>query len=387
MINLSLIEKLHSYQQKLLALCAGCGNDFNIQFHPDLSPVGWHLGHCVYTEIYWIRQRLLQLSVDDKILSSIYQPEYTRKNRRSAALPAYEQLHDWAETTQQGNGDLLRRYHGRLINHRLMQNDFLLKFLIQHYAQHYETLMMVLLQRATQKVNNFSTPQVLQSLPPNATSRLLKRGHYPIGAQNHFLPYDNENPCREIELNDTMIADRPVSNGEYLSFMEAAGYQTRAFWSAAGWHWRQQHNIYHPEFWYQDSQQKWFGVDIKGPHPLSSEAPVWGLSYYEAQAYAKWAGARLPHEYEWEAAQQDGLLENSGRVWEWCHNSFHPYPGFKAFPYTGYSQPYFDGNHYVMKGGCRYTQKEIKRASFRNYYQADKRHQLAGLRLVFESSS
>jgi len=117
--------------------------------------------------------------------------------------------------------------------------------------------------------------------------------------------------------------------------------------------------------------------------------PVWGINYHEAQAFANWASlhhgqTRLPHEYEWEAAKQSDCLKITGQVWEWCQNSFHPYVNFRAFPYDGYSMPYFDASHFVMKGASRYTENVIQRNSFRNYYQADKRHQFAGCRLVFE---
>ena len=127
-----------------------------------------------------------------------------------------------------------------------------------------------------------------------------------------------------------------------------------------------------------------YAITPHGPVDLAPTGSVYGISRYEAEAFAHWANARLPHEYEWETADRMKLLQNSGKVWEWCTNTLHPYTGFKAFPYEGYSVPYFDGTHYVLKGGSIYTQDVIHRPSFRNYYQSDKRHLFSGLRLVFE---
>ena len=110
-------------------------------------------------------------------------------------------------------------------------------------------------------------------------------------------------------------------------------------------------------------------------------------TWNEANDFAKWAGGRLAHEYEWEIASQAGILHDTGIVWEWCRNVFFPYSGFTAFPYAGYSTPYYDGNHYTLKGGSVYTRTEIKRPTFRNYYQPDKNFLFAGIRLVFGNGS
>jgi formylglycine-generating enzyme required for sulfatase activity len=272
-----------------------------------------------------------------------------------------------------------------------MQHDFLLHFLIQHYAQHFEIMHMILVQKVLQECVDFEVRQPLSSSELNISTVLLKAGSYNIGSQTDFLPYDNEYPSHEFKTDNINIADRPVCNSEFLLFMEQSAYQNPEYWSLEGWQWKEKYDVSCPEFWLKDDCQNWFAVDITGPHDLKLADPVWGLNQYEAQAFANWASscisdkhARLPHEYEWEAAKKNGCLEKTGQVWEWCTNSFHPYHGFKAFPYDGYSMPYFDDSHFVMKGASRYTEDVIQRSSFRNYYQADKRHQFAGCRLVFE---
>ena len=384
----ALCKLLADYQQKILQLCEKHSEDFNIQYHPDLSPLGWHLGHCVYTETYWLKEQLLGLSSPDQKLKSHYVPELANKPDRGEALPNYSGLCQWAKERQQENLELIEN-HQDSTNHPLMQHDFLLHFLIQHNAQHFEVMHMILMQRALQECVDFEVKQALTSSELNTSTILLKSGRYRIGSQTDFLPYDNEYPPHEFKTDDINIAVKPVSHSEFLLFMEESGYQTQEYWSQEGWCWKEKFDVSCPEFWLEDDHQNWFTVDIAGPHDLEPEHPVWGINYFEAQAFADWASlhlgqARLPHEYEWEAAKQNECLKNTGLVWEWCQNSFHPYTGFEAFPYDGYSIPYFDGSHFVMKGASRYTQAVIKRHSFRNYYQADKRHQFAGCRLVLE---
>jgi len=393
-VNPTALFKLFAdYQQKVLELCEGHPEDFNIQYHSDLSPLGWHLGHCVYTETYWIMEQLLGISSPDQKLKRYYVPELANKLDRGQALPDYSELCQWARERQQENLGLLSKYENRkdhdANNHPLMQHNFILHFLIQHYAQHFEIMHMILGQKALQECEDFEVKQPLASSELNISATLLEGGRYRIGSQTDFLPYDNEYPCHEFKTDDINIADKPVSNSEFLLFMEQSVYQNPEVWSQEGWHWKEKFDVSCPEFWLKDKQQNWFGIDIKGPYHLAPEHPVWGINYYEAQAFANWASlhhgqARLPHEYEWEAAKQNDCLKNSGKVWEWCQNSFHPYSNFRAFPYDGYSMPYFDGSHFVMKGASCYTEDVIRRNSFRNYYQADKRHQFAGCRLVFE---
>jgi iron(II)-dependent oxidoreductase len=384
----ALFTLLSDYQQKVLELCEEHPEDYNIQYHPDLSPLGWHLGHCVYTETHWIRDQVFGISSPDQKLKTHYVPELAYKSGRAGALPDHAELCQWARERQQENLGLIKNdpYPD---NHPLVQHDFIFHFLIQHYAQHFEIMHMILVQKALQDCDDFEVTQPLFSSELKFSTALIEGGSYIIGSQTDFLPYDNEYPCHEFKTGDINIADKPVSNSEFLLFMEQSGYQTREYWSLDGWQWQQKKDVSCPEFWVKDKRQNWFGIDIKGPHHLDPDHPVWGLNHYEAQAFTNWASlshgqARLPHEYEWEAAKQNDRLKNTGLVWEWCQNSFHPYANFRAFPYDGYSNPYFDGSHFVMKGAGRYTKEVIRRSSFRNYYQADKRYQFAGCRLVFD---
>ncbi len=388
MTTRALIELLCGYQQKVLDLCEKYSEDFNIQYHPDLSPLGWHLGHCVYTETYWIREQLLSLSSPDQKLKTHYVPELAKKLERGDALPDYVELCQWAKERQQKNLQLIKNYQ-ESNHHPLMQHDFVMHFLIQHYAQHFEIMHMILMQKTLQRCDSFEVKQPLRSRKLNTSTIHLKAGSYCIGSQTDFLPYDNEYPVHEFKTDDINIAKHPISNSEFLLFMEQSAYQNSEYWSSEGWQWKEKFDASCPEFWLKDSSQNWFTVNITGHQELEPSNPVWGINHYEAQAFANWASlyhgqTRLPHEYEWEAVKKNDCLENTGQAWEWCANNFHPYAEFRAFPYDGYSMPYFNGAHFVMKGASRYTENVIQRSSFRNYYQADKRHQFAGCRLVIE---
>lgn len=378
-----LLIQLQECQHRVLNLCQQAEHDYNIQYHPDLSPLGWHLGHCIYTENYWIHEMFLADAVCDQSMTTLYNSAISGKPERGQSLPGHDDLCRWARATQDKNRQCLASNIDHKDQYALMRNNFLLHFLVQHYAQHFETMQMTRNQAAIKGNSPDVTPAAPEITPVNHSAKKIRHGTYAVGARTGRLPYDNEYPAHATEIRNISIASRPVTNGEYLGFIRDHGYLDKKHWSAAGWRWRTENNIHHPEYWQIDKGNNYFGTAPGGPVALATDQPVYGISYYEAEAFAAWADARLPHEHEWETAHNTDLLEDTGLVWEWCRNSFFPYPGFQAYPYNGYSLPYFDGTHYTLKGGSIYTLPIIKRPSFRNYYQADKRYMHAGMRLVF----
>ncbi len=359
--------------------------DYPKQFHPDLSPIGWHLGHCVFTESYWIKEKLLEKKVVDDSLRSLYVPELSTKQSRGMALPEKDKMIAWAKDTQAENCSLLELITTQLTSHELLTNDYLIHFLIQHYSQHIETMLMVLTAIQIQSNHTeFTPPVILESNQRQKEFITVDSSSYIIGLEENNLPYDNEHPSHSVALDSFKIARLPVSNGEYLSFMNSPAYAKKEVWSDSGWEWFSHNKQAYPYHWQKHKNGIWYGIDHQGPYSLDKRQAVYGLNHFEAEAYARWAGGRLPHEYEWEAAAKNYQLEQTGLVWEWCGNEFHPYDDFSPYPYTTYSAPYFDGQHYVLKGGSRYTKEHIKRVSFRNYYEADKRHIFAGCRLIYD---
>lgn len=355
------------------------------QVHPELSPLAWHIGHVVCVEVFWLREQV----GGEKILSDqerqLYFPENLPKATRAAHLPLKPQLLDWA----QGHQQACRRLWPLLLasSHTLCRREYLLHFILQHYAQHLETMHMILQAHFVSSCvpawdGILAVPQA--KLPVHAPQLWCRHpgGRIQLSADpDHPAPYDNELPHHRVEIAAFMIAAHPVTNAQWLNFMQASGYEQSALWCEAGWQYRNRQDWHQPYGWHQHDNS-WRQATPHGWSQLNPTAPVMGISWYEAQAYARWTGARLPQEQEWVAASQAGLLQETGQVWEWCANPFFPYPGFRAFPYAGYSQPWFDGTHYTLKGASAYTQAEIRRTTFRNFYHADKRHIFSGLRLA-----
>ncbi len=383
MLYEQLLTTLKSLQDEMLQLVQKQSKShYQDQFHPDLSPIGWHLGHCIYTESYWIKEQLFGKKTEDDELKWLYVPELSQKKTRTLKLPEQAELLQWARLTQSQNRSLLNQAVAENKQHHLFKDYYLLYFLIQHYAQHIETIYMGLIEIKLQNNDDLFTPMTITTdhrLQPVQ----IKAGTYGIGSQQSHH-YDNERPAQTIQLKQYQIAKRPVSNYAFLGFINANGYLTAKYWSDEGWQWRNDNHVNHPHHWRQSSDKHWFGINHNGAYSLIGNVPVMGLSYHESIAYATWQNGRLPHEYEWEVACKKNLLEQTGLAWEWCQNRFHPYPGFSAYPYHGYSTSYFDDNHYVLKGGSDYTKNHIKRPSFRNYYHADKQHLFAGLRLAYD---
>ena len=377
------LEDLKDHQSRLVELVSRFGEaNVNKQFHEELSPPGWHLGHCVFTESFWIREVILQQDPLDTALSQLYIPELSVKEQRSAALPAADELYDWAEAYQDENLQLLAQLIDDKHPHELLQDHYLPFFLCQHYAQHIETVCYVLAQAARHAQEEFVVSQSLQAQPLSCDFVTLPGGPAAIGESDVRRHYDNECARLGVDLEQFEIAQRPVSSAEFLTFINDGGYRNRDLWGEAAWNWKQANHVELPQGWQRDKNGNVFAVDINGAGEIDGTAAVAGISYYEAQAFARWADARLPHEYEWEMAKRSHALNDVGQVWEWCDNELHPYPGFVAFPYDGYSLPWFDGRHYTLRGHSQYTQQIVIRDSFRNFYQADKRHFPAGLRLA-----
>jgi len=423
-----LLRRLSGLQESMGQRVAVLGPErYRRQFHPELSPGGWHLGHCVYTEDYWIGKALLPRGTPETAATqaargrALYAPECSPKRIRGGRLLALEEMLAWAGMRQRENRQRLRELRARGDERKLLDRHYLLHFLVQHYAQHHETLRMIeaQLQKAKEenRAHNGATraprngrggnentacacrrkiacggrPAMRNGMrnghprgcAPGRDTATLPPGRYRIGADNPHAPYDNEYGAVYATLGAVALERRPASNARYLEFLEAGGYRRREYWSPRGWKWRLRQRIEAPEYWRQARDGDWYAVGPGGAEPLRAEDAVYGISHFEASAFAAWNRARLPHEYEWEAARRQGLLDGVGQVWEWCANPLHPYPGFRPYPYPGYSIPYFDGEHRVLRGGSRHTQPEIRRHSFRNYYPPGTRHLFAGVRLAY----
>ena len=382
--DIATIERLSDAQNRLIDIVETLSDqDYRQQFHQELSPLGWHLGHCLYIENFWLHETLCDDDTQTKGLDKLYIPELSPKPERGKKLPDINQLIDRAKQQQHHSRQLLQQLPDKTTSQTLLKDNYIQDFIIQHYDQHYETMQMILLQRALKA--NYSDYQVTNILSASSETKdtiNIAGGSYWVGS-DLAASYDNERPRHNVSIERFSIAKNAVSNQQFLAFMHDQGYQNKRLWSEQGWHWLQQHGISSPLHWKQDPQQHWFGVDANGAFDLAAEQAVSGISYYEACAFANWSNTRLAHEHEWEVAFASNQLEQTAIVWEWCQNRFYPYHGFKALPYDGYSSPWFQQPHFVLKGGSLHTQNNIKRSSFRNFFGPDKRHIFAGCRLAY----
>ena len=367
-----LINQFSSYTEK----------DLRTQYHSDLSQLGWHLSHVAFIEQYWLREEVLGDDRRTKDFHQHYFPDLIDKTERGCLpdITDFEQLRtDFSDAEELWTELSSGRYE-----HQLLKNDYLGWFLVQHGEQHLETMQMVLNQRALTANPEISfTARRFDVLDPVLPDSLMSAGDYEVGS-DYILACDNEQPAHAVTLPAFLIAQEPVSNAQFLGFMQADGYRRQEYWSNEGWQWKTKSTTNAPEHWRQDDKANWYSLSFDGPADIKANEAVSGLGWYEADAFARYAGCRLPHEFEWEAAMKVDpvLMASTGHAWEWCANIFFPYDGFQAFPYERYSTPWFNNKHFTLKGSSPFTGDTVRQPSFRNFYQPDKRHIFAGLRLA-----
>jgi ergothioneine biosynthesis protein EgtB len=240
--------------------------------------------------------------------------------------------------------------------------------------------------------------------PPKADWIEHNGGLTEIGHTGEGFGFDNEFPLHQVYLSPFALADRPVTCGEWMSFMEDGGYNRPEFWLSDGWSVVMDQGWQAPLYWFADPEgaEGWQQFTLSGARPVDPDEPVCHVSYYEADAFAHWTGMRLPTEEEWEtvatmAAEGDNFLGarvphprpatlgNSllGDVWEWTSSSYRPYPGFRAAPgAVGEYNGKFMVSQYVLRGGCCATPPGHARPTYRNFYPPGARWAFSGLRLA-----
>lgn len=394
-ISASTLGQLSQIQNLISLLVEGVSDpDCREQFHPDLAPLGWYLGRAAWLEAYWLRDRVLGEQGVVGPLEPLYGPAPLPVARRGSELPGRDDLLVWA---QAWFDDTLMRLAnpGLLPDHPLLEREYLVHYLVQHLALIYEEMLMVLTQRALrQPATEFPVAEPLRPARPAAATHEIPRGHYRVGGADNPRALDLELPPQAVELTAYRIAVRPVTNAEYLAFMEADGYAEPRWWSEAGRAWLQESGTQQPDSWRRNGRGEWFGIGLNGAYALAPEAPLQGVCRYEAEAFAAWAGhtvpelagARLPHEYQWEAACRLGSLDDPWQVREWCANTLLPYAGFTPFPEGSPSPRLFEGDPGVLRGATLHAQPAVRRPSFRHPAAPQQRHGFSGLRLVLAPS-
>ena len=386
-LNNSVFIELQQVRQNTLDLLAEIDESlFFSQAHPDFSPIGWHFGHIAFTEAYWILEQLASLPPSFRQYHRLFAADGLPKKEREN-LPAIALIKEYLEETR----NRVLKY----LDSAPIERERLWRWLIQHEIQHCETITFLWqLHRQRHNQNSLFKFDRLSSSDSNDLTFdemvRIEAGEFIMGS-DAVEAQDNERPAHKIHLNSYWIDRFPVTCKQYRQFMAAGGYQKRQYWSSGGWQWLQENPISQPLYWVDSTD--W------------DDHPVYGVGYYEAEAYAKFSNKRLPTEAEWSKsawgakkcnynrlighttpvnayadASNYGCRDMLGNVWEWTSSWFDGYSGFCSYPYPGYSEVYFDGKHKVLKGGSWATGSYGLRMSFRNWYHPHVRQILAGFR-------
>jgi ergothioneine biosynthesis protein EgtB len=353
--------------------------DCLLQSMPDASPVKWHLAHTSwFFESVILARRAGYRLFDPRfayLFNSYYEalgPRHPRPRRGHLSRPTLDEVYAY-------------RAH---VDAAMLEAcaDESLRDLITlglHHEQQHQELILTDIKHAF-----FSNPLLpayrrAPSEPRGAMAlewNCLPGGAALIGHDGSGFAFDNESPRHQVLLRPFRIASRPVSNVEYKAFIDDGGYRRPEFWLSDGWARVQEENWEAPLYWLKDDDGSESVFTLSGVLSLDPTAPVEHVSFYEAAAYAAWAGARLPTEFEWEVAS--GLFSH-GEVWEWTRSSYDPYPGFKAF--EGVAAEYngkFMVGQIVLRGGSVATPPRHIRSTYRNFFPPQARWQFSGIRLA-----
>ncbi|TIX50507.1 ergothioneine biosynthesis protein EgtB [Alteraurantiacibacter aquimixticola] len=382
------------------ALCAPLSEaDATIQSMEDASPAKWHLAHVTwFWETFLLRDHAPGYTLYDEawpfLFNSYYEAEgdrILRKRRGMLSRPTLAQVLDWRACVDDAMAPLLDR----------PELADLIALGIAHEQQHIE-LLLTDIKHAFSK--NPLGPAIW-SEPPEASSQ-QQEGWYDhpggiamVGHQGSTFAFDNEGPAHRVLLEPFALSRRLVTNGEWADFIADGGYSTASLWLSDGWAWVNRMGISAPLYWRDGEQFTHAGWQARDP-----DAPVTHISYYEADAFASWAGARLPSEFEWEVIGQGhdaaagnqldtagpvaprGTGELFGDVWQFTRSGYLPYPRFQpAAGAVGEYNGKFMSGQWVLKGASCATMRGHSRASYRNFFYPQQRWQFTGLRLAKDS--
>ncbi|MFC7932642.1 ergothioneine biosynthesis protein EgtB [Streptomyces cinereoruber] len=396
-------------------------DDLTAQHSPLMSPLVWDLAHIGNQEEQWLWRAVAGRDALRPEIDSLYDAfEHPRAERPSLPLLPPGEARAYAADVRLRILDVLER--APLEGRPLLDAGFVFGMVAQHEQQHDETMLITHQLRKGPPVLAAPPPPVRRSGPLPAEV-LVPGGPFTMGTSDEPWALDNERPAHRRDVPAFHIDTAPVTNGAYRAFVADGGYTDRRWWHPEGWAQIREHGIGAPLFWRRDGGQ-WLRRRFGVTEPVPEEEPVLHVSWYEADAYARWAGRRLPTEAEWEkAARYDpatgrsrrypwgdtdpgpehanlgqrhlgpaaagsypegasplGVRQLVGDVWEWTASDFLPYPGFTAFPYKEYSEVFFGPEHKVLRGGSFAVDAVACRGTFRNWDLPVRRQIFAGFR-------
>ena len=401
--------------------------DLRTQHDPLMSPILWDLGHIAHFEELWLT-RNLDGPIEFVEMPGLYNPfEHPRSKRGSLPLPTIEHCREIMEEIRQ-------RVLNRLAlvdfgsSNPLLRDGYVYQMVLQHEYQHNETILQTL---QLKQGAPYSPTERHQPTPASNPSRRIRPGEmirFPggsveIGTEDRTAAYDNERPLHQVRLHPFWIDLSPVTNAEFERFINAGGYSRREYWSRPGWDWLQGAGVRAPRYW-ERVDGSWVTRSMDRVGQIEPLHPVCHVCYYEAEAYARFVGKRLPTEFEWEAAASwdpetrskrsypwgddpptgdranldqlsfgtmpvgaygsnvspIGCYGMLGDVWEWTSSDFKPYTGFESFPYREYSEAFFGSDYKVLRGGSWATRPGAIRNTFRNWDYPIRRQIFSGFR-------
>ncbi len=333
----------------------------NHVYSPILSPLAWDLGHIANFEELWLVQTIGGREPLHGELGRFYDAiENPRKTRGELPILRDAELRSYLAEVRERTLEVLGEVEvDPDAENPLLRGGFVYEMLLAHEHQHNETMLQLL-----QLVDGYELPRAyagrLREAPQNGPAMIaVPGGEHVIGAPARGFAYDNERSRHAVELAAFEIDRTPVSNAAYIQFMEETGAGA-------------------PLYWERDGGEGWVRTAMGSRDPVDPAHPVLHVSWHEADAFARWAGKRLPTEQEWEAARPD--LELTDCAWEWTSSDFLAYQGFEAFPYPEYSQAFFGDTYKVLRGGSWATHRSVIRPSFRNWDLPQRRQIFAGIR-------
>ncbi|MBS1913645.1 MAG: ergothioneine biosynthesis protein EgtB [Bacteroidetes bacterium] len=387
-----------------------------------MSPIIWDLGHIGnFEELWGVRPLGGSIRPEyDSLYDAMTNP---RSTRDKLPLPEFERLLGFLRDVRAG---LLERLNRADLGdgNPLLRDGYVYMMLLQHEYQHDETILATL----QLKLGEPYHPAERRALPGGdlrvGGMVTVPAGEFWMGTDDRSAAYDNERSRHQLHLDAFQIGVAPVSNAEFMKFVEAGGYRRKELWEEAGWAFVQENGIVAPKHWEQDADGAWHTRSMDRTEPVNPRRPVVHVCWHEASAYCRFAGLRLPTEAEWEKAASwnpatgeqaifpwgnepfqerranldqlafmaaeigaypDGVSavgchQMIGDVWEWTASDFVPYPGFQAFPYDEYSKVFFGPEYKVLRGGSWATRPGAIRNSFRNWDFPIRRQIFSGFR-------
>ena len=410
----ALLRRLRAVRAETLALADGLSDaDATAQSMADASPAKWHLGHTS-----WFFEALVlepghpgYTLFDGRfayLFNSYYDsvgPRQPRPQRGLLPRPPLADVIAYRRHVDAGLADLMT---GGNCDEALLKT---IELGLHHEQQHQELLLTDILhlfaQNPLRPAYRAAEPLAAGGKAPDLAWLPFDGGILPVGADTgdeDGFAFDCETPRHDALIRPFRLASRPVTNGEWMAFIADGGYADPLLWLSDGWATVQAEGWFAPLYW-EDRDGDWWTMTLKGPQPVDADAPVTHVSLFEADAFARWAGKRLPTEFEWEAAARsqpvtgnfansgrlrpapaqghDGLQQMFGDVWEWTASAYAPYPGFAATDGSGgeYNGKFMSGQN-VLRGGSCATPDGHARATYRNFFYPHQRWQFTGLRLA-----